>query len=258
MADDYTAPKGLETNSPAPAMGDAPFAADSKKLKRIGDTLVEMGLITLDQLNVALHEKQKSGKLLGETLVGLGFIAEEVLTSFLAKTTGYQQFDPKKTMLDPEVLGMIGKKDALKYQILPVSIDHAKNEIAIAMADPYNVAALDKLKQILPRGIELVPQICSPAIIVDAIHRAYGVTTSIEGILKELTGDKAAAKKNIENLSEEEAYSHPIVRLVNAMIFEAVKMGASDLHFEPEESFVRVRYRMDGDLIVAHTVHREY
>ena len=251
MADDSTAPKNPETNIPAPD-------ADSKKSKRIGDILVEQGLITLDQLNVALHEKQKTGKMIGATLVDLGFISESMLTGFLAESTGYQQFDPKKTMLDPEALGMILKKDALKYQLLPVSFVPAKNEITIAMADPYDVVALDRLKQLLPRGIELVPQICAPAIIVDAIHRAYGVTTSIDGILKELEGDKAAAKKNIDNLSEEEAYSHPIVRLVNAMIFEAVKMGASDLHFEPEEFFVRARYRLDGDLIVAHTFHREY
>ncbi|MCE9507511.1 MAG: Flp pilus assembly complex ATPase component TadA, partial [Alphaproteobacteria bacterium] len=251
MTDDSTAPKNPETNIPV-------HDVDSKKAKRIGDILVEQGLITLDQLNVALHEKQKTGKMIGATLVDLGFISESMLTGFLAESTGYQQFDPKKTMLDPEALGMILKKDALKYQLLPVSFVPAKNEITIAMADPYDVVALDRLKQLLPRGIELVPQICAPAIIVDAIHRAYGVTTSIDGILKELEGDKAAAKKNIDNLSEEEAYSHPIVRLVNAMIFEAVKMGASDLHFEPEEFFVRARYRLDGDLIVAHTFHREY
>jgi general secretion pathway protein E/type IV pilus assembly protein PilB len=251
MTDDNAIPKNPEANMPAPD-------ADSKKSKRIGDILVEQGLITLDQLNVALHEKQKTGKMIGATLVDLGFISESMLTGFLAESTGYQQFDPKKTMLDPEALGMILKKDALKYQLLPVSFVPARNEITIAMADPYDVVALDRLKQLLPRGIELVPQICAPAIIVDAIHRAYGVTTSIDGILKELEGDKAAAKKNIDNLSEEEAYSHPIVRLVNAMIFEAVKMGASDLHFEPEEFFVRARYRLDGDLIVAHTFHREY
>jgi len=252
MADDKTTQKTPGVNAPAPGI------EDGKKLKRIGERLVEQGLITPDQLNVALHEKQKSGKMIGETLVDLGFIAESMLTSFLAESTGHQQFDPKKTMLDPEALAMITKKDALKYQILPVSIMPSKNEITIAMADPYDVVALDKLKQLLPRGLELVPQICSPAIITDAIHKAYGVTTTIDGILKELEGDRAAAKKNIDNLSEEEAYSHPIVRLVNAMIFEAVKMGASDLHFEPEEFFVRARYRLDGDLLVTHTFHREY
>src|SRR5690606_29926449 len=71
-------------------------------------------------------------------------------------------------------------------------------------------------------------------------------------------GDAASAKINLESLSEDEAYSHPIVRLVNALVFEAVKMGASNLHFEPEENFIRLRYRVDGDLVTVHTMHKEY
>lgn len=235
-----------------------PEIVSEQKGMRIGERLVGQGLITMDQLNVALHEKQKNRKMLGETLVELGFLDVDILTTFLAESTGHQQFDPKKTLLDPEALELIVKKEALKHQMLPISISSEKSELSVAMADPYDVVALDKLKQVLPRGFSLNLKICSPAIIADAIHKAYGVSTSIDAILKEISGDISAAKKNIENLSEEEAYSHPIVRLVNAMVFEAVKMGASDLHFEPEENFVRVRYRIDGDLITMHTLHREY
>ncbi|MCK5519328.1 MAG: type II/IV secretion system protein, partial [Alphaproteobacteria bacterium] len=212
-----------------------PEIVSEQKGMRIGERLVGQGLITMDQLNVALHEKQKNRKMLGETLVELGFLDVDILTTFLAESTGHQQFDPKKTLLDPEALELIVKKEALKHQMLPISISSEKSELSVAMADPYDVVALDKLKQVLPRGFSLNLKICSPAIIADAIHKAYGVSTSIDAILKEISGDISAAKKNIENLSEEEAYSHPIVRLVNAMVFEAVKMGASDLHFEPEE-----------------------
>lgn len=226
--------------------------------QRIGDYLVSNGLITQDQLEVALHEKQKSGKMLGEVLVELSFISADVLSSFLAESTGLQQFDPKKTVLDPEALALVTKKDAQKYQIIPVSLDRAHNSAIIAMADPHDIMALDKLKQILPRGCAIARQICPPAIMADVIHRAYGVTTSISGILQELAGNKEAAKRNLDTLSEDESYSHPIVRLVNALLFEAVKLGASDLHFEPEENFIRLRYRVDGDLIIAHTLHKEY
>ena len=228
------------------------------KAKRIGDRLVEQGIISQDQLQVALHEKQKSGRMLGEIMVDLGFISPEILTGFLAESTGLQEFDPKKTMLDPDALEIIPKKEALKYQLLPVSMDRQTNTALIAMADPYDVVALDKLKQMLPKGCTIVPQICPPSVLADATHKAYGVTTSIDGILKEIAGDKAAAKKNLDNLSEDEAYSHPLVRMVNAVVFEAVKMGASDLHFEPEENFVRLRYRIDGDLVTVHTLHKEY
>ncbi len=232
--------------------------AETGKTKRMGDRFVEQGIITKDQLQVAIHEQQKSGRMLGEILVDLSFITAEILSNFLAESMGLQQFDAKKTMLDPEALEIIQKKDALKYQILPVNIDKQNNTALIAMADPYDVMALDKLKQLLPKGCLIMPQVSPPAQLADAIHKAFGVSTSIDGILKELQGDKAAAKKNLDTLSEDEAYSHPLVRLVNAVVFEAVKMGASDLHFEPEESFIRLRYRIDGDLVTVHTLHKEY
>ena len=229
-----------------------------KKATRIGDRLVEQGLISVDQLNVALHEKQKSGKMIGQTLVELGFISETILATFLSETTGYLPFDQKKTMLDPEALAMMTKKDVLKYQTLPISIAREKAQFRVAMVDPYDVLALDKLKQVVPRGFEIIPYVCQASVLADAAHKAYGVTTSIDGIMKELAGDKNAAKKNMDSLSEEENYSHPIVRLVNAVVFEAVKMGASDIHFEPEETSVRVRNRIDGDLVITHIFHREY
>lgn len=243
-------PINLSTAS-LPAGGDV-------KNKRIGDKLVEQGLISPDQLKVALFEKQRSSRLIGEILVDMGFISSEILSTFLAESTGLQQFDPKKTMLDPTSLDVITKKDALKYQMIPVTIDKVKNTAVMAMADPYDVVALDKLKQLLPRGCAITTLVCPPEILADTIHKSYGVTTSIDGILKELAGDAASAKINLETLTEDEAYSHPIVRLVNALVFEAVKMGASDLHFEPEESFIRLRYRVDGDLITVHTMHKEY
>jgi type IV pilus assembly protein PilB len=251
-------PAEIEAPPPPPvSLGGLPPAGDVKN-KRIGDKLVDQGLITPDQLKVALYEKQKSSKLLGEILVDLSFISSEVLSAFLAESTGLQQFDPKKTMLDPTSLELITKKDCLKYQMLPVTVDRNKNTAVFAMADPYDVVALDKLRQLLPRGCVITTLVCPPEILADAVHKSYGVTTSIDGILKELEGDAATAKINLESLSEDEAYSHPIVRLVNALVFEAVKMGASDLHFEPEENFIRMRYRVDGDLITTHTMHKEY
>ena len=113
MAEDAAVKSKLELekpSAPAPAATGAEVHAaqvGESKGKRIGDTLVEQGIITLDQLQVALHEKQKSGRMLGEILVDLGFISTEILTSFLAESTGFQEFDPKKTMLDPEALELI-------------------------------------------------------------------------------------------------------------------------------------------------------
>ncbi len=240
---------------------ESPPPVDGKRPIRIGDRLLEMGLINQDQLNVALHEQKTNRGMLGETLVELGFIREEILTHFLSESTGYETFEPKTSIVDPDALEVIDKRDALKHRVIPISLTTDSEEnttIVLAMADPDDIMALDSIKKIIPKGYDIVRQICAPAVIIDAIHRVYESSSSVPAILKELSGDKDAAKQNLDELTEDEVYSHPIVRLINALLFEGMKMGVSDLHFEPEESFARVRYRLDGDLTIAHTFHKEY
>lgn len=228
-------------------------AADKHKSGRMGDRLVAMGLLTLDQLNVALQEKKISGKMLGEILVELGFIDEATLTNFIAESTGYEIFDPRHTIVDGEVLSRIEKKDAIKLQVLPVSI--MDGMVHIAMADPYDVVVLDTLRRFF-KGLHIAPLITTPSLLSDAIDAAYGYASSIKDILKELEGD--ATEYDVASLSSQDAYSHPIVRLVNALLSEAVKTGCSDLHFEPEENFVRLRNRRDGVLFTAQTLHKQH
>ncbi len=222
---------------------------------RIGDRLVSMGIINEDQLNVALQEKKVTGKLLGEVLVDLGFIDEETLTAFLAESSGFGVFDPKHTILDGAALSLIEKKIAVKHQILPVSVD--EREAVVAMSDPYDVVAMDTLRRYLPKSVTIKPIVTTPTILSEAIDAAYGYASSINDILKELEEGKDA-ETDLSMLSEEEAYAHPIVRLVNALVFDAVKLGVSDLHFEPEENFVRLRYRKDGVLFTAQTLHKSH
>lgn len=221
---------------------------------RIGERLIARGIITPDQLNVAVQEKKISGKMLGEVLVDLGFIDERMLSLFLAESSGFELFDPQHTIFDGDVLGLIGKEIALKHQMLPVS--RTEHEIRVAMADPYDVLALDTLRRFLPKGLNIKPMVSTPKIIGEAIDAAYGHASSISAILKEL--EETKEQKDIASLSEGELFSHPIVRLVNALVFDAVKLGASDLHFEPEENFVRLRYRLDGVLFTAQILHRQH
>ena len=225
---------------------------------RMGDKLVSMGVITPDQLNVALQEKRISGKMIGEVLVDLGFIDADTLSGFLAKSSGFNIFDPKKMLIDGEALSIIEKNVALKYHVLPFSLSEVNKEILVAMADPYDVVALDILKKHMPKGIKLKPFVSTPQVISDAIDAAYGFASSVSAILKELEAQNPSELEEVAGLSEEEAYSHPLVRLVNALIFEAVKAGASDLHFEPEENFVRLRYRLDGVLATVQILHRQH
>lgn len=220
---------------------------------RMGERLVAMGIITADQLNVALQEKKVTGRLLGEVMVDLGFIDEDTLSSFLAESSGFGVFDPKNTIIDGEILALIDKAMALKHHILPLSI--AGDEAVVAMSDPYDVVAMDTLRRYLPKHVTITPVVTTPTILSDAIDAAYGYASSISAILKELEEGEAP---DLETLSEEDVHTHPVVRLVNALVFDAVKIGASDLHFEPEENFVRLRYRKDGVLFTAQILHKQH
>lgn len=221
---------------------------------RIGERLVSMGIISEDQLNVALQEKKISGKLLGAVLVELGFITDEVLTSFLAETSGYEVFNPKQTIVDADALKHLSKELALKLQVLPVALNE-DGEVMLAMADPYDVVALDTLRRIYPKGTTFKPIMTTASTISDAIDAAYGYANSIGEILKELEEEDEI---DMASLSEAEAYTHPVVRLVNALVSDAVKTGCSDLHFEPEENFVRLRNRKDGVLFTSQILHKQH
>lgn len=220
---------------------------------RIGDRLVEMGIITQDQLNVALQEQKISGKMLGEALIELAFVDEETLTIVLAQTAGFEVFDPKSTVFDGDALALLSKEDALRLKMLPVSL--TGQQLSIALVDPYDVINLDSLKRLIPRGLSVKPMVATSTIVADAIDAAYGYASNIDDILKELEG---VEDSDLTKLPDNEAYTHPIVRLVNALMFEAVKLGVSDLHFEPEENFIRLRYRLDGVLYTAQILHKKH
>jgi type IV pilus assembly protein PilB len=221
---------------------------------RMGERLVANGIISLEQLNVALQEKKISGKLLGQVLIELGFITEDTLVAFLAESSGHDVFDPKSTIFDGEALALISKDEAKKYRILPVSYSE---EVAVfAVVDPYDIVAMDSIKRLVPRNTNIKFLVSTASVLSDAIDAAYGYSSVIEDIIKELDSGKANPE-DVVKVKEDEAYSHPIVRLVNALMIEAVKMGVSDLHFEPEENFVRLRYRLDGVLFTAQILHKK-
>ena len=238
--------------APSAPVAASPAAGPPIKKMRLGEQLVEAGIITSDQLSVALKEKVKTGQMLGEQLVSLGFINSGFLQTFLAEASGVEQFDPTKMMVDPEAVAKVPKEVAVRLQVLPVTFDN--NAVVIATADPHDVVVQDKIRQYFPRGATIKPLLCAPKILTDAIDNAYGHATSVDAIIKELESgqiDLAAA-------NDDQNYAHPIVRLVNALVYDAVKAGASDLHFEPEENFIRLRLRIDGVLNEVQTFHKEY
>jgi type IV pilus assembly protein PilB len=231
--------------------GDASFDASRG---RIGERLVALGLITQDQLIVALQEKKMTGKMLGQVLVSLGFIDESTLSRFLAEASGFEVFDQKKTIFDGDALNLLTKEDALKYNALPVAFN--EGTAVFAVVDPYDVVTMDMLKRLVPKGTQIKTLVTTPSLFNDAVSAAYGYAVDIQGIIAQL--EQSADSADTKGLEDDGNYTHPIIRLVNAFLMEGVKMGASDIHFEPEETFMRLRYRLDGVLFTSQIVHKKY
>jgi len=219
---------------------------------RIGDKLVEMGLISKDQLQVALYERKRTNKLIGTLLVELGFITESALSSVLASASGFERFDAAATVVEPELLKRFPKDMAQRYRVFPVSMEGTT--LRLAMADIYDVLALDQAHRFVPAGTEIIPLVSSEAEVLQAIDQYYGYEFSIDGILRELeTGKHDTSTQALSG----DGYLHPLVRLVNAILLDAVRNLASDIHFEPEGTFLRLRYRIDGVMQQVRTLQKD-
>jgi len=220
---------------------------------RLGELLTKAGLLTQDQLKEALRvQKETSGKL-GETLIKLGFISEEDITECLSQQFGVPSINLQHFEIDPTVIKLIPADVARKYNILPVNKTGAT--ITIAMADPTNVFAMDDIK--FMTGYNVEPVVASELGIKAAIDDYYGTTSALE--LKKVMEDlQHSETADLEVLEEEEeidvdaladsAEEAPVVKLVNLILTDAIKRGASDIHIEPYEKEFRVRFRIDGIL----------
>lgn len=226
----------------------------SKKPVRIGDKLIELGLISKDQLQIALLEQKNSKKLLGGILVDMGFVTESAIGEVLAESSGAQKFDPKITMLDSTVIKQIPKELAVRHKIIPVSLENG--EVHLAMADVYNILAIDQVRRNFPKGTKIVPMFCTETEILELIDQYYEYEMSIDGILREI---ETGIRENTRQLDgRQEGYINPTVRLVNSLLIDAIKSNASDIHFEPEGAFLRLRYRIDGQMTQIRSLHRDY
>jgi len=230
-------------------------AALRAKKKRLGEELIHQGLITEDQVSIALKEQKKSGKPLGEALVSLGFVTEAVLRDALSEMLGKESIDLSNVVPDTEALQLIPKELSTRFNIIPISLDHEEDTLSVAMTDIYNLVVLDRLRAVVGNRIEIIPLLSGEGEISDAIDQFYGYELSVDGILHEIeTGEVDYDSLDVEG----DAYSQPLVRLVDAILADAVKHGSSDIHFEPEEGFLRLRYRIDGVLRQVRSLHKDY
>ena len=227
----------------------------TKSPLRLGELLVQKGIISQDQIRIALTEQKKQKEHLGKILVRLGFATEAVVLDVLGGALGQQSIDLSKVVVDSEAVRLIPKDFARRYRILPLTYELNRNRLTVAMADTLNVVTIDQINALLGGDVEVVPLLATEADIEKAIDQFYGFELSVDGIIQEIeTGEIDYA--SLEEDSGE--YSQPVVRLVNALIADAVKRGASDIHLEPEQGFMRFRYRIDGVLRQIRSLHKKY
>jgi type IV pilus assembly protein PilB len=226
-------------------------------VRRLGDLLVAEGLITDEQLRQALGEQKGKADKLGSILVRLGSITEEQLIGFLSRQYGIPSITLGNLDVDAETLRLVPAHIAKKYEVLPVK--RIGGTLTLAMSDPTNVFALDDIA--FMTNLQILPVVAPQAAIRRALDKAYEAaaqqTASMTDMMSEITGDasnvevvedeQAGAQVDVFELKES-ADEAPVVKLVNMVLVDAIRKGASDLHWEPYEKTFRIRFRIDGVL----------
>ncbi len=216
------------------------------RAKLLGERLLEEGLITPQQLEIALKEQKRTGELLGEILVNLGFISQDVLSSTLASQSGVEYLDLKRTIIESEALELVPESFAREKKILPISIQN--NVLTVAMSNVFDVDTISELEKLTKKLIKVVS--ATEQEIISAIDANYLGGASIDELIEDSVR-LATRFGGAESAIAEEA---PIVKLVDQLILKGVKENATDLHIEPEEKIVRTRYRIDGILYSGPTI----
>jgi type IV pilus assembly protein PilB len=221
---------------------------------RLGEILVKETLITSDQLKQALEYQTSHGGRLGSCLMKLGFVTDDEITEVLSRQYGVPSINLKYYEVDPTVIKLIPQDTAIRYQIVPLS--RVGSTLTIAMTDPTNVFAMDDIK--FMTGFNVEPVVASESAVNEAINKFYGDVTSVEELTKVMKDLGAEDGEDLELASDEQemdlaaleraAEEAPIIKLVNLILTDAVKRGASDIHVEPFERELRVRFRVDGIL----------
>lgn len=230
--------------------------SEQRKKLRLGELLVQQKLITKDQLAIVLAEQRSSNVPIGRLMVRLGFVTETAIRDIMARTIGQESIDLSQVIADPEALGLVPEDFARRNHILPIAFDPVDHVLTIATNDLFNVVVLDQLRAMLGPQVELKAQLAAEAQLGDFIDQFYGHELSVDGILTEIeTGE---IDYDSLQVGDEDEYTQPMVRLVNAILVDSVKRGASDIHFEPEYAFLRIRYRIDGVLETVRSLHKSY
>ncbi len=217
--------------------------------KRLGELLVRENLISLQQLRQAQEEQKKSGTPLGAALAKLGYASETEITQFLSQQYRVPAVNLDEFEIDPDVIKLIPKEVCEKHKIIPLS--RAGTQIVVAMADPTNLHAIDDIKFLT--GLNVEPVVAGEGAIGQAIERHYTpLGPSYDDVMSGFDENEIQVSELDEDVNPNDlqraSEDAPVVRLVNMVLLNAIKQGASDIHIEPYEKKFRVRYRVDGVL----------
>ena len=222
-----------------PPKSDAPPRPAGKR-KLLGERLVESGLITPDQLDLALREQKRTGERIGEILITLGFVTQELISSALASEAGVTFVQLENYLIEPAALKYVSEATARRHKIIPILLEPPR--LTIAMANVFDVLAIDEVQRATGLIVDVVS--ATESSVLQSIDRYYAGGISLEEIIQ-----KSARQVEAGRVSEADlAAGAPIVRLVDQLFLTAVQEGATDIHFEPEERILRVRFRIDGKL----------
>jgi len=232
----------------------AAAAAAAVPRRPLGETLIARGALSEDQLRIALTEQKTRGQPLGKVLVALGFLTESTLREVLAENLGHRQIELSRLVPSPQALKLVPRDVAKRLGVFPVSADEAQRTLVVATPNPNDVVTLDQLDALLRAQWRVQAVMAAETDVSNAIDTHYGHELSIDGILNEIeTGEV-----DVRSLDTGREYSGPIVRLVDSLLADAVQRRASDIHFEPETGFVRIRYRIDGVMRQVRVLHAKY
>ncbi len=220
---------------------------------RIGDALIQKGLLTEQQLQEALSKQKELGQKLGETVVTLGFVSENDMIDMLVEQLGIEYVDVRREKIDESAVKLLKEDFLRKNSIIPIGYDPLlPNVLRVAMADPMDIIAIDDISIIT--NLQIDPVLSTKTAIDIALDKVFGDTQAMqaaEQYRKERERDKAIIAGGDEEDGDSELDNSPIVQLVRSILEQGVRRGSSDIHIEALEFKVRVRYRIDGTLVEA-------
>ena len=217
-----------------------------RKKVRLGDVLVQNGVITEEDLQRGLERQKGSGRKLGETLVDEGITTEENIARALSKQFHYDMVDLQNTEIPQEILDLVPANVLKKHRAIPFEYSPDNmNVLRVAMSDPMDIGAMDDINIIT--NLQVEPVVATMGSVMLALDNYYG-QAEVNSALEEYTREKESQIVEQEDMYSEDVNNSPIVQLVKGMIDQAVRQRASDIHIEPMERQVRIRYRIDGAL----------